>query len=297
MKTNLIVGILILIAVIGGGAYLYMHPMAPAAPTNEPVATTTGQTATTTVEGPTQVIGASAGGNDITAYHYGSGSDEILFVAGIHGGYGWNNVLLARNLMTYLGEHPDAIAANEKVTVIPVLNPDGLEEVVGTTGEFTAADVPDSQAETIPGRFNANNVDLNRNFDCDWQATGTWQSRSVSGGTAAFSEPETKALKAYIEAHNPVAVVAYYSAGGGVYASNCHSGVLPETETILNEYADASGYKAYEDFDFYEITGDMVNWLAKEKIPAISIVLTDHSNTEWDKNWKGIEALLEHYAD
>ncbi|MEK7586773.1 MAG: hypothetical protein AAB453_02805, partial [Patescibacteria group bacterium] len=61
-------------------------------------------------------------------------------------------------------------------------------------------------------------------------------------------------------------------------------------------FAKASGYKEYNDFDFYEITGDMVNWLAKINIPAISVLLSDHENVEWNKNKAGIEALLKNYA-
>jgi hypothetical protein len=72
---------------------------------------------------------------------------------------------------------------------------------------------------------------------------------------------------------------------------------LPETNTLTQAYATASGYKPYSDFNFYEITGDMVNWLAKEKIPAISVLLTNHTDTEWSKNQKGIEAILNHYAN
>ena len=124
-----------------------------------------------------------------------------------------------------------------------------------------------------------------------------WQQKTVSGGTEAFSEAESKAMRAYIEKNDPDAVVIFYSAAGGVYASNCHDGVLPETTKLTNTYAKASGYPANESFDFYEITGDMVNWLAKEKIPAISVLLTDHTNTEWEKNWKGITAVLESVAD
>jgi hypothetical protein len=41
----------------------------------------------------------------------------------------------------------------------------------------------------------------------------------------------------------------------------------------------------------------MVNWLAKENIPAISVLLTNHSDIEWTKNKAGIEAILSHYAN
>ena len=243
------------------------------------------------------IIGTSAGGNAITAYHFGNGTTtELLFVGGIHGGYEWNTALVAFQLMDYLKASPSAIPVNVQVTVIPVLNPDGLSKVVGTTTRFSAADVSSSQEVQVSGRFNGNTVDLNRNFDCDWQTTGTWQNKSVSGGTAAFSEPESKAIRDYIQAHSPAAVVVWYSAAGGVFASNCHNGVSAKTRALMKTYADASGYRGYDNFDFYAITGDMTNWLAKINIPTISVLLTNHTDTEWSKNQAGIKALLASYA-
>jgi hypothetical protein len=242
------------------------------------------------------VIGSSFGERDITAYHFGSGDKEVLFIGGIHGGYSWNTTLVARELMSYLEANPKAIPDGVQVTVIPLLNPDGLMEVAGKIDAFTKADIPSNLTDTIPGRFNGNNVDLNRNFDCDWRTTGTWQNRAVSGGSKAFSEPESQALRDYITARTPEAVVVWYSSAGGVYSSNCHNGVLPETKAITNVYAQASGYPAYEEFNYYEITGDAVNWMAKMKIPAISVLLTTHDNTEWEKNKKGIDALLLHVS-
>jgi eukaryotic-like serine/threonine-protein kinase len=243
------------------------------------------------------VIGTSVQKNDLTAYHYGTGNTELLFVGGIHGGYEWNTSLLAYELMDYLEANPNVIPQNIKVTVIPVLNPDGLNKVVGTTGRFSPEAVSSSNDIVVSGRFNSNGVDLNRNFDCDWQTKGVWQDKTVSGGNAVFSEPESQAVKSYIEAKNPKVVVVFYSAAGGVFASNCHNGILSETRAIMNVYANASGYKAYDSFDFYETTGDMVNWLAKNNIPAISVLLSTHESIEWTKNQAGIEAIIKHYAN
>ena len=299
MKT--IFTLLVLIVLLAVGTYFFFPQYFPGnnaeVTQNEPAPITTGnEQATTTEREPVEVIGKSVEGRDITAYHFGTGDTDLLFVGGIHGGYSWNTALVAYELMDYLEANPEKIPTNVSITVIPALNPDGLYEVVKKEGRFEARDIP-SNADTVAGRFNARDVDLNRNFDCDWKASGTWQSRAVSGGSAAFSEPESMAIKTYIEANEPSAVVVYYSAAGGVFASNCHSDVLPETLELTNEYAEASGYKAYEEFDFYSITGDMVNWLAKEGITAISVLLTNHTNVEWAENQAGIEALLAHYAE
>jgi hypothetical protein len=168
------------------------------------------------------------------------------------------------------------IPPNVSVTVIPALNPDGLAKVAT--------------------RFNAHNIDLNRNFACDWKAEGKWQNKKVSGGSAAFSEPESKAIQNYIEMHKPAAAIVYYSAAGGVYASSCGGAVSEMTRALLNTYAAASGYKAHDAFTDYEISGDMVNWFASLNIPAVSVLLTDHTDTEWTKNEAGLKAVLQLFA-
>jgi hypothetical protein len=297
MKKTLIA--LVVIIVLGFVGYLLVKNSSDTANVNPGTTptTTVQNTGTTTPEKNPQVIGASADGRDILAYHYGTGENEILFVGGIHGGYEWNTSLVAYQLIDALEKDPGMIPDRVKVTVIPVLNPDGLNKVVGTDGRFTQADVPTDTSATIPGRFNGNNVDLNRNFDCDWQATGVWQKTTVSGGSAAFSEPESQAIRDYVAAHKLSAVVVWYSSAGGVYASNCHTGISLETRKIMNVFANASGYPAYDNFNFYETTGDMTNWLAKSDIPAISVILTNHYDTEWIKNENGIKALLFNYAE
>jgi hypothetical protein len=302
---NAIIGVIVII-IIGLGAYLFISH-SKNANTNTPndqltststdnMASSTDQTATTTANSNETKIATSVGGRDVTAYHFGTGSKQILFIGGIHGGYEWNTSLVAYDLMDYLQKNPSVIPANVEVTVIPVLNPDGLSKVVGTIAPFSASSITASQAVQISGRLNGNGVDLNRNFDCDWQAQGVWQSTPVSGGTAAFSEPESAGLKQYIESNPPTAVVVWYSAAGGVYASSCHSGVLPETQALTSIYATASGYPAHESFDFYATTGDLTNWLAKINIPAISILLTNHTDPEWSKNQAGVQAVLQHYV-
>jgi hypothetical protein len=300
MKNTLI--IVLVIIIIGLGAWALLQSRTDTEQTQQPPSNTSqmqddqNNDQQADQRGDTTIIGASAEGRDITAYHYGNGDTELLFVGGIHGGYEWNTVLVARELMEYLKDAPNTIPDNVTVTVVPTLNPDGLYKTVGTTGEFTQADVPSSSETKIAGRFNANGVDLNRNFDCDWQSEGVWQNTTVDAGSEVFSEPESQAIRTYIQSNHPAAVVVWYSAAGGVFASNCHNGILPETATLTELYANASGYPSYQSFDFYTITGDMVNWLAKEGIPGISVLLTNHEDIEWNNNKAGIQALLNYYA-
>lgn len=298
MKRTIIVLVIIIILVLVG--FLIMQNLG-GDKTQMPEPTPTNEQAVTPTQTPQNsdktVLGNSVQNRPINAYHYGTGSKEVVFVGGMHAGYSWNTSLVAFELMDYLKANPSVIPQGVKVTVIPVVNPDGLHKVTGKSERFTAADVSDDQAVVVSGRFNANNVDLNRNFDCDWKSSGVWQSRTVSGGTKAFSEPETQAIKKYVDSKKPSAVVTWYSAAGGVFASNCYTGILPETKELVSTYAKASGYPAREVFDYYAVTGDMVNWLAKNNIPAISVLLTNHGDTEWTKNKAGIEAILKLQAE
>ncbi len=304
MKNILVVVAVLLI--ISGGIYYYFSnsrdtdttyekpsvKVTPITPVVEEVSTTTPVPITPITRGPESIIGKTVDGLDIKAYHFGVGDKEVLFIGGIHGGYSWNTALLAYEVIDWLKANPNIVPADVTVTIIPILNPDGLKLVTGKNGRFTATDVSTSPANLISGRFNANEVDLNRNFACEWQATGTWQNRSVSGGSEAFSEPESSAIKSYVSQTEPVAIVTWYSAASGVYASNCNNGVSSGTEALTNLFAKAAGYTAYEKFDYYEITGDMVNWFASQNIPAISVLLSDHKSTELAKNQEGVKAVL-----
>ena len=247
------------------------------------------------------VIGASVEGRSIDEYTYlpvgveaSSGLKHLVFVGGIHGGYEWNSVVVAYDLMDYLHANASVIPHNEAITVIPDANPDAVYKATGKEGRITATDI-DLSADLSADRFNADGVDLNRNFDCHWKATAVWQNKTVSAGTAPFSEPEAQALRDYLLPAKPAAVVFWHSQANGVYASQCDGGILPQTLTIMNTYARASGYPAIKTFDAYPTTGASEDWLASQGIPAVTVELSSHKNVEWEKNLKGILALLEQF--
>lgn len=248
--------------------------------------------------GTESVLGTSVAGADIMAYHFGTGDTEVTLIGGVHGGYSWNTALLGYQIVDWLKANPNLIPEELTVTVIPVLNPDGLKSLTKKDGRFTANDVAGAaQTAKVAARFNANTVDINRNFGCDWAATGTWINTKVSGGTSAFSEPEAQAIRTYVETYQPKTIVTWYSSAGGVYASKCGTETMTETTELTNLYATASGYKAFAEYDYYDLTGDMVNWFASENIPAISVLLTDHTGTELSKNQAGILAVFKYAAE
>jgi predicted deacylase len=287
--TKLIVSIVVAVLVLGIGIYVLVggrEASTPAPAVETPVVTSPVHS----------VIGKSVEGRDIDVYTYGTGDTHLLFVGGIHGGYEWNSVLLAYTYMDYLAEHPDLVPKDMTISVIPSANPDGVYRVTGKNGRFAVADVATDKTIQASGRFNANKVDLNRNFACKWQAKSTWQSKTVSAGTKAFSEPEAAALRDYVAEFKPAGAIFWHSQSNAIYASQCKDGILPVTLDIMNTYSTATGYPAVKTFDAYATTGAADDWLASIHIPAITVELQTHDTVELERNLKGIKAVIAYFA-
>jgi hypothetical protein len=242
----------------------------------------------------TEIVGTSVQGRNIEAHYYGTGDKLIAFIGGIHGGYEWNSVVLAYEMMDHIIENPEIIPENLTVAIIPSANPDGVYKIVGKEGRFSSVEVPAGIDQSV-GRFNANDVDLNRNFDCKWQPQSTWRGKTVGAGAAAFSEPEARAIRDFVLKNNPSAVIFWHSAANNVYASECENGVLPVTLDIMNTYATAGNYGAVASFDAYPVTGDAEGWLASIGIPAITVELQTHESIDWQRNLSGFQAVLNYF--
>ena len=277
MNKFTITGVVLTLVVVGLAVWVYWPaPQAPVVvappavePTPEEVLATSSQA----------IIGTSVEGRSITAYTFGTGETDLLFVGGVHGGYEANSVRLADTMIDHLHANADLIPSNVTVHIIPVLNPDGYA-------------LP-ATASDQDRRFNANGVDLNRNFDCKWAPESSWRGLTVSAGTAPFSEPEAAALRDYVLATTPVASVFWHSVANNVYGSECENGILPNTLTLMNAYADAGNYGKVPKFDAYPITGDVEGWLASIGIPAVTVELGTRDSIEWDRNLAGTLATLE----
>lgn len=290
---KLIIAVIVVVVLGGVFAYLALRSQPAEAPAPAPEIVTGSKK---------EIIGTSVEGRAIESYTYGdpaTSEKHLLFVGGIHGGYEWNSALLAYEFMDYLDKNPSVIPNGLAVSVIPSANPDGVFKVIKKEGRFSLEDTPTKEeTEKLPageGRFNANGVDLNRNFDCKWQPKSTWRSKEVSAGTEAFSEPEAQAIKKFVDTYSPDAVVFWHSQANAVYASECENGILPETLDVMNAYAKAAGYPSVDSFDAYPVSGDAEGWLASIGIPAITVELKTHETVEWQKNIAGIKALFNYY--
>ena len=239
----------------------------------------------------TILVGESFNGLPIISYKFGGGDIDIVLVGAIHGGYEWNTSLLAYEFIDYFLAHPEVLPPSITLHIIPAANPDGLYAVTNSVGRFTVDEVI---SDTVPGRFNGRDVDLNRNWDCQWSPTATWRDNQVSGGEYPFSEPESQALRDFILALEPAMVLFWHSAANGVFAAGCLETHAPSYQ-LATIYGLAAGYPINEGFYHYPITGDAGDWLTTQDIPTISVELETHESLDWERNLAGLLALLDHY--
>ena len=291
LKTKPFLGIFLVVVFVGGFFLWKTYKNSPEEIFVEESSTTETQSFSR------EIIGKSVEGRNIEAYTFGKGEIKILFIGGIHGGYEWNTVLLANNMVNYFKSNTEElIPENLSVLIVPSLNPDGIYKVVQKEGEFTAQDVPTGKGVTDSGRFNANNVDLNRNFACRWKSEGTWRGQITNAGTSEFSEPEAIAIRDFILKEKPAAVVSWHSQANTVYPGECGNGINSETLEIMNLYATAANYLTSTTFSAYEVTGDLGDWLSTIGIPGLTVELETHENIDWERNLAGVKSLLNYYS-
>jgi hypothetical protein len=238
-----------------------------------------------------EVIGRSVEGRPISVERVGEGPTDVLVVGGIHGGYEANSITLARRLLRHYRENPGELPGEFTLHVIDNMNPDGLHRVTGGTpiDEFNFRAV-----NTRPGRFNARGVDLNRNWDGDWQPTSYWGAQEVDAGSEPFSEPETRAVRDYFQGIEPAASVFFQSAAAGIWYSGAEDGWEP-SRRLAGAYSRGSGYRMPEEDNGpvdYEISGSADDYFYEVGHRNITVELTTHYDIEWERNLAGFSAFL-----
>lgn len=227
--------------------------------------------------GQSQVIGYSVQGRPLEVFRFGYGSRNKLILAAIHGGYEWNTYDLANQLMDTLLETPGLVPPDQALYILPLLNPDGYARSLG-----------------IYGRANANNADINRNFDANWKSEwrrdGCWNYLYITAGTAPFSEPEAAAVRDFVQANPIEALISYHSSGAEIYAG----GVPPDPFSLDLALAleRASGYDYPPHASPCEMTGQLIDWASAQGIAAVDIELANHQSVDFEPNRRILEAFL-----
>lgn len=151
------------------------------------------------------VVGASVENRPIDCFEMGVGEEVILIISSIHGNEKAGSSLV-RLLMRFLNQNP-ALLNGKRLLLIPVSNPDGFHRHT---------------------RFNANGIDLNRNFPASNRV------RKAAFGPDSMSEPETRAIIQLIEKHAPDRIISLHE------PLNCidYDGPAKAFAEYLSDYCD-----------------------------------------------------------
>ncbi|MCK5591810.1 MAG: hypothetical protein KAI72_07625 [Candidatus Pacebacteria bacterium] len=217
-------------------------------------------------------IGRSIEDRPIYVFEVGDGDIDILFVGGLHTGLEKNTYDLAKNVLEYYNDNLNLVPENISLHIIPVVNPDGL-----------ANDTHN----------NANGVDLNRNWATeDWQTDTyhpTYGTKKGAGGESPMSEPETKALYDFITTLQPEMTFVWHSR-----ASTVEDNDIGDADELAGIYAQAADYEHIEEWTYYVVTGDFLPAMQEVGIAAAEVELASREQ-EFDRNIKGVEAILEYF--
>jgi len=236
----------------------------PPTVTSPPPGTATAPPPPTEIPVVHSTLGRSVEGRDLEVVTIGDPRGPAVVVIGSIQGDQQNTRTLITFLIGDLERGLDRVPPNVAFHFIPTINPDG--NAAGT-------------------RRNANNVDLNRNWDTfDWTPNPEQPGGRVNGagGPRPLSEPEVRELADYLlslrRRNQNLRVVLWHasqqlSSGGHVYPGYTENGLDPDAVALARRYAGVTGYALKEDWAPYETTGELITWCAEEGIEAIDIVI------------------------
>jgi hypothetical protein len=175
-----------------------------------------------------------------------------------------------------LKSDPSLVSPDVTLYVISNINPDGY--AAGT--------------EPVESQVNANGIDLNSNWDYNWQEWITYGTEPVRAGRGgSFSEPETVALHDFI-VDNGIELVLFYHSGHGVIVSGaereqCATYELAEMLSSILEYPhDTEGTSG-------EIrSGLAIDYLSKVAVAAAEVDLPSTEPVDDEEFQRHLEALV-----
>ncbi len=213
-------------------------------------------------------IGYSALGKNIRYLKFGNGKKQVFYSASIHANEWITSVLLMKfteNLCSaYLnnstiGGYPANYLFNQvSLFIVPMVNPDGVDLVVGNTKQY----LPDifeyaqSLANNYPNipfpdgwKANINGVDLNLQFPAEWETARInkySQGFTKPGprdfvGLGPLVTPEALSLYNFTLSHNFSLIIAYHTQGETIYWKFLNY-MPPNSYEIGRQFSSVSGY-------------------------------------------------------
>lgn len=161
-------------------------------------------------------------------------------------------------------ERVKTLIENRDIHIIPAVNPDGLEYDVASG----------SYKMWRKNRFRNSNgsygVDLNRNYDYQWGTGGSSSSPSSDTymGPRPFSEPETQAIKKYVEDHENITILLSFHSfsklilypWGHKYTGIENGNDQAVHQKMAEKMSEWNGYTPQQSSDLYIASGDTTDW-------------------------------------
>ncbi len=258
-----------------------------------------------------EVIGHTRQNRAIYAARAGdpAANKHVLIQASIHAREYMTTLLAMRQLDRLLSS---GVPKGVLVHILPMTNPDGV--AISQTGEATPEIMAIYEQDRcleytkLPLRqylftwkANAAGVDLNRNFDAQWQRIDTTPAPSSANyrGPAPESEPETRALVEYTRRYPFGATVSYHATGSEIYYDFGKNDAVNQAGLMLaRAVAKETGYKIVPDDG--TSFGGFKDWaIERLSIPSLTIEVGKHPTplpsyeyfSIWSKN-KNIPYIL-----
>jgi carboxypeptidase T len=222
-------------------------------------------------------IGKSGEGRDIVGVRIGTHATDGLtptalpgavFMGGHHAREHLSvevPLLLAKYLVESKDEKVLQLLDTRDIFIIPMVNPDGAEFDI-STGDYQMW----RKNRSKNGGASCEGVDINRNYGYQWGTGGssTDACSEVYMGPKPFSEPETQAVKAFVEAHLNLKVLLTFHTyselvlypWGYTYDPISNGKDQAAFEKMAKTMAAWNGYTPEATHDLYIASGDTTDW-------------------------------------
>lgn len=214
-------------------------------------------------------IGKSVRGKSLLCVRVGEGEQTLFVTAAIHAREHATATLVLMQAEYALGRLKKG---DGTIYFLPCVNPDGADIACGKQKP------PDFyKGDPRLYKANARGVDLNVNFDADWE-TGKSNVFSPAGanyvGEKPFSEPETEALKNFTLSVLPDVTISYHLKGREIYYDFRGYGNEKESLSLAKRVNEKLRYKIVADDG--TSAGGYKDWCIKRlKIPSLTIEIGD----------------------
>ncbi len=201
-------------------------------------------------------IGESVMENKIYCLKVGKGKRKIFINGAHHGLEHLTSAFIMRFLSDYainlasgtdfFGKNSVELYSTATLYAVPMVNPDGVDIAIH------GLDIENPYHRKLISmvgihsfnkvwQANVNGVDINHNYDANWQVVEKHPAPSKYSGPYSESEPETKAIVEFVRKEKFDLLLAFHSQGGEIYY-DFDGKMSADSLTLANRFSKVSGY-------------------------------------------------------